>query len=244
MTVKILLIDDCEEIFLEVKECLPPGTDLTFASSVTQAQNFIKDEHYDIFIVDLLLPDGNGISFCKEVRSVERFTKSFILILSAMGEVETKVLALESGVDDYLVKPFAREELRARCVSMIRKLNILYKDFLKFESLLLDLSMHRIFHVEDSKKHLLDFTPIEYKILLCLIKSNGKYLTRDELLSQVWTKDVHVVPENVYTHISSLRNKLRKCSLVVHSSAGKGYIIKSTSAPNSQVDDLEEKLSS
>ncbi len=158
---------------------------------------------YDVAVIDWMLPGRDGPSLCRAVRAARLPTA--LLLLTARGQLEDKVLGFESGADDYLVKPFAFEELLARVRALGRRFNPLQgTDELRIGSIVLDL---RNYTARRGERRL-DLTPTEWRLLEYLLRNAGQTLTRQQILDYVWSFEHDVQPQMVDVYISYLRRKL------------------------------------
>jgi DNA-binding response OmpR family regulator len=159
---------------------------------------------HDVAIIDWMLPGRDGPSLCRAIRAAR--LPVALLMLTARGQVEDRVLGLDSGADDYLTKPFAFEELLARVRALSRRFTAPSGDpsELRFEDLVLDMRAHTA-RRDDTP---LDLTPTEWRLLECLMRHPGQTLTRQQLLDQVWSYESDVQPTMVDVYISYLRRKL------------------------------------
>jgi two-component system OmpR family response regulator len=161
---------------------------------------------HDVAIVDWMLPGRDGPAICRAIRSARLPTA--ILMLTARGQLEDRVNGLDSGADDYLVKPFAFEELLARVRALSRRFTIGAGDAteLRQGDLVLDLRAH----VARRGDRTLDLTNTEWNLLECLIRHPGQALTREQILDYVWSYETDVQPTMVDVYISYLRRKLNQ----------------------------------
>lgn len=158
---------------------------------------------YDVAVIDWMLPGRDGPSLCRAARAARLSTA--LLLLTARGQIEDKMLGFESGADDYLVKPFAFEELLARVRALGRRFNPLQgTDELRIGSIVLDL---RNYTARRGERRL-DLTPTEWRLLEYLLRNAGQTLTRQQILDYVWSFEHDVQPQMVDVYISYLRRKL------------------------------------
>ena len=159
---------------------------------------------YEVAIVDWMLPGRDGPSICRAVRAARLPTA--VLLLTARGQIEDKVAGFDSGADDYLVKPFAFEELLGRVRALGRRfdLNASEANELRVGNLVLDLRGHTARRGVRS----LDLTPTEWNLLEYLLRNAGQTLTRQQILDYVWSYDHDVQPQMVDVYVSYLRRKL------------------------------------
>ncbi|MBK5294043.1 MAG: response regulator transcription factor [Acidobacteriia bacterium] len=174
----------------------------------------------DLLIVDLRLPGMNGVDICKQLRASQVQTP--IVILSAIGEEVDKVLLLEIGADDYVVKPFGRRELLARIRAVLRRASLDAHTVLRFGDTEIDLERRAVTRNKEDVK----MTPAEYNLLVYFLQNPDRPLTRDMILNSVWGYDSFPNTRTVDAHVVKLRQKLEPDSntprhfLTVH---GVGY---------------------
>ncbi|NJO83744.1 MAG: response regulator transcription factor [Blastochloris sp.] len=159
---------------------------------------------YEVAIVDWMLPERDGPSICRAVRSAR--VPTALLLLTARGQIEDKVAGFDSGADDYLVKPFAFEELLARVRALSRRFAVEIGEAseLRVGEVVLDLRGH----TARRGTRPLDLTPTEWNLLEYLLRHRGQTLTRQQILDYVWSYDHDVQPQMVDVYISYLRRKL------------------------------------
>jgi two-component system KDP operon response regulator KdpE len=172
------------------------------ASTAQEALDLAALHPPDAAIVDLLLPDGDGIEV---TRALREWTKAPIIVLSAVGEEDQKVRALEAGADDYVTKPFGPRELVARLAATLRRATPEPgQPVLRADGLELDLAAH-VVRVDGEDVHL---TPIEFGLLTSLMTNRGRLLTHRTLLVEVWGQAYEDDTATLRTHIANLRRKI------------------------------------
>ena len=159
---------------------------------------------YDLAIIDWMLPGRDGLSVCRAIRMAR--LPVAILLLTARGQVEDRVLGLDSGADDYLIKPFAFDELLARLRALGRRFTTAEAigNELRAGDLVLDLRAHSA----RRGSQVLDLTATEWRLLEYFVRHAGQLLTRQQLLDAVWSYDKNVQPSAVEVYVSYLRRKL------------------------------------
>jgi DNA-binding response OmpR family regulator len=177
---------------------------------------------YDLIILDLILPDRDGLSICKEIRS--RKIDTPILMLTARDALKDKVMGLDSGADDYLTKPFAFEELLARLRALLRRKRTEKTTILKIADLELDQITHK---VKRSGKEI-NLTSKEYSLLEYLLLHANQIVTRTMISEHVWNEDFDSFTNITDVYINYLRNKIDKdfSRQLIHTVRGVGYILK------------------
>lgn len=174
---------------------------------------------YDLIVLDWMLPDLDGISICREVR--RRGDTTPILILTARGETRERVLGLDAGADDYVVKPFELEELLARVRALARRRGALTR--LRCGPLEVDTSTRRV--AVDGRA--LTMTAREYALLLYLVRKPDRAVPRTELLRQVWEANFDPASNLLEVHVSRLRDKLGTAAWMIETVRGIGYRLRS-----------------
>ncbi|MCX7994413.1 MAG: response regulator [candidate division WOR-3 bacterium] len=218
---RIVIIEDSPEILELVKLHLEKNgyTVEGFINGYDGLNHILKNPP-DLLILDLMLPDIDGFEICKELRAQEKTKNLPIIILTARGEEVDRVLGLELGADDYIVKPFSPRELVARIKALLRRSapESLREEILRFEDLSLDIKKHEVFY-KDKK---LDLTATEFKVLATLMKNPKRVFTRDDLLDVLGRL---VLDRNIDVHITNLRKKLGSAGKFIKTVRGFGYKI-------------------
>lgn len=222
---RILVVDDAEECFKLVANTLGPSTETIWAKNVNEALNLVEKKTFDLILLDVMLPDGDGYHLCSMVRANDRTRTIPIIFLTAKESVNDKVLGFSLGADDFLVKPFEPLEFRARIAAKIRKRQReqVEAEILDFGDVLINMRAQKAFVVEEGKKRDINLTPMEFKLLSCLAQNQDKLFSRNQLLDTLWGTDVNVYDRSVDTHISKIRKKLGTKSFVIQSVHRSGY---------------------
>ncbi len=229
MSYKILVVDDETYIVELVKFNLEKeGFQVIVAYDGLSAINMVKQQHPDLIILDIMLPEMDGLQVCQTLKQNPEYKAVPIIMLTAKGEEIDTVLGLEMGADDYIKKPFSPRELLARVRARLRAIKIL--EFEKalgikayvFKDLTLVPEKHEVF-LGESK---LELTPKEYELLRLMIINPGKVFTREELLAKVWGYEFSGDTRTVDVHIRHLRQKLNDDSSLpeyIRTVRGVGY---------------------
>jgi DNA-binding response OmpR family regulator len=212
--VRVLLVEDDRKLGpLLVRVLTANGHAVTACPTVAEAEAFECGD-LDLAILDWMLPDGDGLAICTHLR--RRDFEGPILMLTARGEIKDRVHALDLGVDDYLTKPFAMDELLARLRALSRRAPRIVA--LDVGPLHLDLGRRNVF--ADGK--LLELTARELDLLVYLARRPGRPTTKAELVVNVWDAG-EIVANVVEVHVSRLRDKLREYAWMVETVRGVGY---------------------
>jgi DNA-binding response OmpR family regulator len=222
---KVLLIDDEEESYLLVSKALGRVCQLVWTKNLAESWEKCQAECFDLILLDVTLPDGDGFQFCARLQSEDRTRNTPVILLTGETGVANRVLGFSLGADDYIEKPFDPIEFRARIESKLKKLR-LHNDaesILRCGDLYVDVLKQRATVSYEGKSEELNLTPIEFKLLHYLIRHPEQTFSRDQLMTAVWGENTNVVDRTVDKHISSLRHKLFHCIDYVQTVAGFGY---------------------
>jgi two-component system, OmpR family, alkaline phosphatase synthesis response regulator PhoP len=203
----ILLVEDNKDIAYGLKYNLEfEGHHVEIAYNGTEGLKIINQQNPDIVILDLMMPGMDGYQFLNEIRTSGNSVP--VLILSAKGEELDKVRGFRLGADDYVTKPFGTMELIARIEAILRRSDSVTdtNKTWSFGNVKIDTLKHTV-HKNGNK---IKLTPIEFDLLVALLKRQGAVAPRSELLSEVWEHSGEVITRTVDTHIAELRNKLEE----------------------------------
>ena len=220
---RVLVIDDDPAILRAVQRGLEgAGFDVATLTEAREVVSSIGRWHPDVVVLDLVLPDGDGVDVCREVRKVSPVP---VIVLSAIGDDARKVEALNNGADDYVVKPFSMPELQARVRAAIRRSAGRASEVLHVGPAELDLVSRRL-SVAGAPVRL---TPTEYELLRLLMTHPGRVFTQRHLLSEVWGPEFQDDTHILRTFVHQLRAKLSGASegagAIIVNDPGVGYRI-------------------
>ena len=164
------------------------------------------DPDIDLIILDIMLPGMNGFDICRKLRS--QGIRTPVIMLTAKGQEIDRVVGLEIGADDYVTKPFSPRELQARVKAVLRRMEAEHDE--KEDNLFRSGGLEVDFRKYECRRNgkVISLTVHEFELLKYLIRNRGQVIKRDELLDEVWGKDVFVTPHTVDTHIANLRKKI------------------------------------
>ncbi|EOD01275.1 response regulator [Caldisalinibacter kiritimatiensis] len=205
---KILVVDDEEHIVELINFNLEKhGYKVVTAFNGKDAFKKVKEESPDLIVLDLMLPEIDGIDVCKMLKKDSDTEKIPIIMLTARSEETDKVLGLELGADDYVTKPFSVKELIARIKAVLRRssdANKKEQPVIKIGDIVIDTEKHEV----TKKDQVLELTLKEFEVLKLLASNRGKVLSRDFLLDEVWGYDYYGETRTVDVHIRHLRRKI------------------------------------
>jgi DNA-binding response OmpR family regulator len=222
---RILIIEDDKHISKLVNYNLEKaGYDSTVVEDGEDALDILSKQGVDLIILDIMLPKMDGFEVCRIIKQESKFKNIPIIMLTAKGEEVDRIVGLELGADDYVVKPFSPRELVLRVKAILKrgKIEESPKDIIQRGNLIINVSKHRV--TVNNKE--IELTPIEFKLLVTLIERKGRIQSRDQLLSDVWDIHADVFTRTVDTHIKRLREKLGKTGNQIETVRGLGYRFK------------------
>ena len=233
MEAKILIVEDEASIskVLQYEFAQAGFVDVEAASDGLEGLTMAKATNYDVIILDIMLPKLDGFSVCRELRAAS--VCSHVIMLSAKDDEFDRVLGLDSGADDYMVKPFSAKELLSKTKAILRrrdfKLNPLSQAVagktLKYKNLTINLDKFEV-HADDCR---IDFTLKEYEILVFLVKNNGRVLSREVMLDKVWDVSYYGESRVVDVHVFKVRDKLKPYGINIKTVRGVGYMLEDDS---------------
>lgn len=216
----ILVVDDEERIREIIKKyAMFEGHNVVEACNGMEAIDICKNKEFDIIILDIMMPELDGFSTCKEIRKTKNTP---VIMLSARGEEYDKIHGFELGVDDYVVKPFSPKELMMRINAVIKRTSLKgtnENNIVKFDNLTIDFT-GRLVYIEDEK---VNMSPKEYDLLFYMVKNRGIALTRENIINNVWGYDFYGDDRTLDTHIKLLRKSLGDYSTHIVTLRGVGY---------------------
>jgi len=221
---KILLVEDEQKVASFVKRGMEEnGFILEVAYDGFVGYNMFRAQEFDAVILDINLPYKNGIELCREIRSSD--SKIPILMLTALGTTEDKITGLESGADDYLVKPFEFGELLARIRSLLRRSrNTNEERVLKYLDLEMNLNTYQV--KRGDKK--IELTQKEFALLEYLLRNRGRVLSRVDIAAKIWEITFDTGTNVIDVYINFLRKKIDKdfSPKLIHTQTGVGYVLR------------------
>ena len=218
---KILIVDDEEHLRLLIKKYAAfEGHTVYEAENGLQAIDMCRSNRYDIIIMDIMMPELDGFSACREIR---KFSNTPILMLSARGEEYDRINGFEVGVDDFVVKPFSPKELMLRVNAIIKRSGTVkpaqQNEVLQIGGFTADLTARLVFI--DGQR--IGLSPKEFDLLFYMIRNKNIALSREKLICEVWGYDFYGDDRTLDTHIKLLRKQLGEYAGLIVTVRGVGY---------------------
>lgn len=227
---RILLVEDETNVVSFIKKGLTEeGYEMSVALDGETGLSMALAHNYDLIILDIMLPGKNGLEVCKAIRSENNLTP--ILFLTALGTAENIVIGLDTGADDYLVKPFKFIELQARVKSLLRRstiaapvINAPDEDIYAID----DLELNDTSKTVKRGGEQISLTSTEYRLLLLFLKNKNRVLSRMDILEKVWDVNFDMGTNVVDVYVNYLRKKIDKdkSTRLIHTMVGMGYVMK------------------
>lgn len=224
---KILVVEDDEDILqLLTFTFESAGFDVRTASNGRDGLALAMDFRPDLILLDLMLPGMSGLDVCKELRRLPEVSSTPVIMLTARGEEVDRIVGLELGADDYIIKPFSPRELVLRIHAVLRRTlgvdESVPRAHLRMDGLSIDTDAHRV----DIDGEEAPLTATEFKLLTELLKNKGRVRTRDQLLNTVWGYEFEGYARTVDTHVRRLRQKIGGYADYIETIRGVGYRFK------------------
>ena len=220
MKPRILLIED-QVIYQRMTEgMLKDKFHLDIASNGEEAFKLIDENHYDLFLVDIMLPDISGLQICTHLRSQKHTSQTPILIVTSKEETEDKIQGFNFGADDYIVKPFQAQEFLMRVQSRIKRNMGQTDSLVRYKDMIIDLLKQT---VEINNQYIEDLTRIEFRLLTYFAQHVDHVLSREQIIISIWGDNHKVTDRTVDSHISNLRTKLNGSQFEIGTVYASGY---------------------
>ena len=220
---KILIFEDSLMDQALLRAALESDYNITMASTAIEGLDFSKHQAFDLFMVDLMLPDKDGFQVCSFLRNQDSSKETPIIVVTSKEEIPDKLMAFNLGADDYITKPYDALELRARVKAKLKHtLNSKKSNMIEKGGLFINLNTQRV-----SIPHLqienITFTKIEFNLLVYLASNFDHVLSRDQILETIWGSNLNVSDRTIDTHVSKIRKKLGDYGDFIESVHGTGY---------------------
>ena len=225
---KILVVDDEKLLVKGMKFNLEnEGYEVECAYDGAAAVELARSCRFDCIILDVMMPELDGFSACREIRKRDRTP---ILMLSARGEEYDRIHGFELGIDDYVVKPFSPKELMMRVAAIIKRSGGEENNRFVFEGLTVDFTARLVF-IDEQR---VEMSPKEYDLFFYMVRNRGVALTRERLIHDVWGYDFYGDDRTLDTHIKLLRKSLERYSRCIITLRGVGYRFETIAEPEGE----------
>lgn len=201
------------------------GYSVMTAGAGDEALIMVKETPPDLIVLDWMLPNVSGIEVCRQLKTAPETSKIPVIMLSARSEEVDRVRGLETGADDYVVKPYSVAELLARLRTQLRRTRpASVGEQLEYEDIVLDMAEHRVYRAGDA----VTLGPTEFRLLTAFMERPGRVWSREQLLDRVWGRDIYVDSRTVDVHVGRLRKALKTTGALadpIRTVRGAGYAL-------------------
>lgn len=224
MVKEILVVEDNPEMAILIQAALDEH-EVSVCHTLKESAAIIKKKNFQLIILDLGLPDGDGLKFLTDLTGKPETKDTPIMILSGKSDTTNKVMAFSMGAEDFISKPFDPLELKARVSSKLRKQEKVQNrgELLRIGDLQINIPKQKVWISKKDDLEPVDLTSLEFKILLCFAKAPEIIFSRDNLLNEVWGSDINITDRTVDTHVGHLRKKLSHSKTSIETVVGSGY---------------------
>jgi len=222
---QVFLLEDSETTRMLIKKALEGACLMTSAATIKSAKEILRKKPFSLLILDLGLPDGDGIALLAEIRASGKQPNVPVFFLTSNKNIKEKITAFSLGADDYILKPFEPLELKARVLARLKNQSAVEEraSVVDKGDLHLDLTCQRVHQKKNGELIPIDLTPREFTLLSFLVKHEEHVLSRDAILSAVWGDAISVSDRAVDTHLCNLRKKLQATEFGIDPVQGSGY---------------------
>ncbi|WP_373899332.1 response regulator transcription factor [Haloimpatiens sp. FM7315] len=218
MNEKILIIEDEKKLSNVIELYLKKEGYLTYtAYDGFEGEKKIEEEEFDLIILDIMMPNKDGWSLLRKIKSISPKTK--VILTTARGEEEDRVFGLELGADDYMVKPLSMRELILRVKLRLKSKESSSLEKFNFKDITIEIENRMVYEEEIP----INLTPKEFDLLIFMIKNPNQVFKREQLLDKVWGYDFMGDTRTIDTHVKKLREKLKFCNTYLKTVWGVGY---------------------
>lgn len=220
----VLIVEDSVDIQELLTIVLAPIANISTATSVKKAAELFETKKFDLILMDVTLEDGDGFNLTAELRKTPAGKNIPVIFLTSKNNIADKTTGFKLGAEDYIVKPSDPWEIRLRVENRLNKLGTeKHVDTISRGNLRLDIPLQKAHLIKENAE--LSVTPLQFKILFYLMSHENEVISREQLISVIWGKNVHI-GRSVDTHVNSLRRKLDGYASCIQAVYGAGYVFK------------------
>ncbi len=224
---EILVVEDSPEIKILLESSLSDYS-LHFCTTLREAREVVSHHSFQLIMLDIGLPDGDGLKFLAELSTIPQTKNVPVMILSSKTETSNKIMAFSIGAEDFISKPFDPLELQARVAAKLKKMDRAQSrsELVRIGDLSIDfIKQKAALHLDAAGAHIevLDLTTLEFKLLSYFARSPERVFSREQLLNEVWGSDINITDRTVDTHVGHLRKKIAKSKMKIETVVGAGY---------------------
>lgn len=222
---RILVVDDDENQQLVLRKILDDICRVVPATTLAAAEAELAKNNFDLILLDVTLPDGDGFSFFAKVRTMESSANTPVMFITSRSDPGNEMMGFSLGAEDYVVKPIDPPRLKARIEARLKQLKSRQQKELTLckGNIKLSVSLQRAAVVVNGKEMNVNLTPVEFKVLFHMLRHEDQVFSREQLLTAIWDNAAEVFDRTVDMHISKLRKKIAASEFTIKSVHGMGY---------------------
>lgn len=225
MQFKILVVDDSLEHQHLVLSILSKEHLVTQAFTLKETRKFLEKNQFDIILLDISLPDGDGLTFYADLQAAEQTRDIPVIFITSHSEINKEVMGFSLGADDYIIKPLEPARFKARIESRLKQLHLKKEREMVINkgNLRLSVPLQKVSILNDGVENQIELTPVEFKLLFHFLRYEDYILTREQLLTAVWGNNSDVLDRTIDMHVSNLRKKICQSVYKIKAVHGSGY---------------------
>jgi len=224
---RILAIEDAPDIQLLIRGALGASYDVVISETIEQARGALANNPFDLILLDLGLPDGDGMRFFAELKATGKLANLPVFIVTGSNSIQEKTIGFQLGIEDYIVKPFDPLEMKLRVEARIKKGidNAQSANSISIGNLNIDLASHHIRIQLENETRTVELSSKEFGILTFLARVPNKIKSREQIIEAVWGNGIHLSDRTIDSHVSRLRKKLLGTNVRLEAVTQVGYRI-------------------
>ena len=222
---KILCVEDSDEVQIILKTTLGAEHEVRLCFTISEARRILAEDLYDLIVLDINLPDGDGLRYCSELKASPLFLSIPVFVLSGKKSIQEKTLGFQIGIEDYIVKPFEPIELKMRISSRLKKIaeQKIKNIVVSFGNIEVDISKHKVCIRNNNGEIAVELSSKGFKIFLFLIQNKDNVKTREQIIDAVWGDGLNLSDRAIDSHISRIRGKITNSNVIIEPIIGVGY---------------------
>lgn len=222
---KILITEDTTEIQIIIRNTFSIDHELTFSNTIQESKKLLQEKKFDLIILDIGLPDGDGLRFCSEIKTIKKNNNTPVFILSGKTSIEEKILGFQLGIEDFITKPFNPIELKIRVEARLRKIaeKTPHQDEISIGNLKINLSSQRVGIFLLNQFRPVELSSKEFGILTFLARHPDQVKSREEIISAIWGYGFSISDRTIDSHISRIRKKIKNSNVIIEAITHSGY---------------------
>ena len=222
---RILCVEDSAEVQIVLKRTLGSSHEIVLASTLQEARLALEKTNFDMVVLDINLPDGDGLRFCSELKASNELKDIPVMILTSNHTINDKTLGFQLGIEDFLEKPFDPIELRLRIESRLKKIfdQKNAESIMVIGNLKINHSSQRVEVDFESTVQAVELSSTEFRILNYLARNVDHVKSREQIINEVWGNSVHLLDRTIDSHLSRIRKKIIKSNCTIEAIPSVGY---------------------